>query len=54
MKLIKDIPDAHAMIAYEGNDGKLIIDMTRGFAEKFKKTSIQGEDNVRWHVVAPD
>lgn len=52
MKLIKNIPDTHAMIAYEGKDGKLMIDMTRGFAEKFKKTSVQGENNVRWHVVA--
>ncbi|MFN3532871.1 MAG: FAD:protein FMN transferase [Candidatus Brocadia sp.] len=52
MKLIKNIPDAHAMIAYEGKDGKLMIDMTRGFEEKFKKTSVQGGDNVRWHVVA--
>ncbi|MCF6155761.1 MAG: FMN-binding protein [Candidatus Brocadia sp.] len=52
MKLIQDIPDTHAMIAYEGKDGKLMIDMTRGFADKFKKTSVQGEDNVGWHVVA--
>lgn len=52
LKLIKNIPDAHAMIAYEGKDGKLMIDMTRGFADKFKKTSVQGEDNVGWHVVA--
>lgn len=52
MQLIKNIPDTHAMIAYEEKDGKLMIDMTRGFADKFKKTSVQGEDNVGWHVVA--
>ncbi len=52
LKLIENIPETNAMIAYEGRDGKLMIDMTKGFAEKFKKTSVQGEDNVRWHVVA--
>lgn len=52
MNLIQNIPDAQAMIAYEGKDGKLMIDMTKGFADKFKKTGVQGEDNVRWHVVA--
>lgn len=52
LKLIKNIPDVNAMIAYEGKNGKLMIDMTRGFADKFKKTNVEGEDNVRWHVVA--
>ena len=52
LKLIKNMPDANAMIAYEGKDGKLMIDMTRGFSDKFKKTHVEGEDNVGWHVVA--
>jgi len=52
LKFIKNIPDANAMIAYEGKEGKIMIDMTRGFADKFKKTNTKGEDNVRWHVVA--
>lgn len=52
MELIRSIPDAHAMIAYEGTDGKVMIAMTKGFTDKFKKTRFEGEDNVRWHVVA--
>ncbi len=52
MEIIRNIPDTHAMIAYEGTDGKLMIDMTKGFTDKFKKTRVEGEDNVRWHVVA--
>ncbi len=52
LELIKKIPHADAMIAYEGKDGKITIDMTKGFADKFKKTTVEGEDNVKWHVVA--
>lgn len=52
LKLIKKIPNADALIAYEEKDGKIMIDMTKGFADKFKKTNVKGEDNVKWHVVA--
>ena len=52
LELVKKIPNASAMIAYEGKDGKIMIDMTKGFTDKFKKTNTKGEDNVRWHVVA--
>lgn len=38
MELIKKIPNADAMIAYEEKDGKIAIDMTQGFKDKFKKT----------------
>ena len=38
MELIKKIPNADAMIAYEDKDGKIAIDMTEGFKDKFKKT----------------
>ncbi|NUO08400.1 MAG: FAD:protein FMN transferase [Candidatus Brocadia sp.] len=51
LEFIKRIPDADAMIAYEGKDGKIMIDMTKGFANKFRKTDGKGEDNVNWHVV---
>ena len=37
LNLIKKSPGAEAMIAYE-KDGKLAIDMTQGFKEKFTKT----------------
>src|SRR3972149_1670229 len=37
MELIKKIPNAEAMIAYEDKDGKIAIDMTEGFKDKFKK-----------------
>ena len=37
MELIKKIPNAEAMIAYEEKDGKITIDMTEGFKDKFKK-----------------
>jgi len=37
MELIKKIPNADAMIAYEEKDGKIAIDMTEGFKDKFKK-----------------
>ncbi|HHT9109636.1 MAG TPA: FAD:protein FMN transferase, partial [Candidatus Brocadiaceae bacterium] len=37
LNLIKKIPGAEAMIVYE-KDGKLAIDMTQGFKEKFTKT----------------
>ena len=37
MELIKKIPNADAMIAYEDKDGKIAIDMTEGFKDKFKK-----------------
>ena len=53
LKLIRKIPNADASIAYE-KDGKIMIDMTNGFENKFKKTNIEGENNVRWHVVAPN
>src|SRR3990167_9342747 len=39
MELIKKIPNAEAMIAYEDKDGKIAIDMTQGFKDKFKKTN---------------
>ena len=39
MELIKKIPNAEAMIAYEDKDGKIAIDMTEGFKDKFKKTN---------------
>ena len=38
MELIKEIPNADALIAYEEKDGKIAIDMTQGFKDKFKKT----------------
>ena len=38
MELIKKIPNADAMIAYEEKDGKISMDMTEGFKDKFKKT----------------
>ena len=38
MELIKKIPNADALIAYEDKDGKIVIDMTEGFKDKFKKT----------------
>jgi len=38
MELIKKIPNTDAMIAYEERDGKITIDMTEGFKDKFKKT----------------
>jgi len=37
MELIKKIPNADAMIAYEDKDGKIAIDMSEGFKDKFKK-----------------
>ena len=37
MELIKKIPNADAMIAYEEKDGKMAMDMTQGFKDKFKK-----------------
>ncbi len=39
MELIKKIPNAEAMIAYEEKDGKIAIDMTQGFKDKFKKAN---------------
>ncbi|MBI2556031.1 MAG: FAD:protein FMN transferase [Planctomycetes bacterium] len=39
MELIKKIPNADALIAYEEKDGKIAIDMTLGFKDKFKKTN---------------
>ena len=54
LKFISKIPDADAMIAYEGKDGKIMIDMTPGFEKKFKKLNNKGESNVKWHVVSPD
>lgn len=38
LKMIDKIPGADALIMYEGKDGKIMIDMTRGFKEKFRKT----------------
>lgn len=52
LKLIKKIQNADALIVYEGNDGEIMIDMTKGFKDKFKKIENKGESNVRWHVVA--
>ena len=40
MELIKKIPNADAMIAYEDKDGKISMDMTQGFKDKFKKLVI--------------
>src|SRR3989339_845241 len=37
LKLVKGIPNVDAMIAYEEKDGKIAIDMTQGFKDKFKK-----------------
>src|SRR3989339_164818 len=37
MELIKKIPNADAMIAYEEKDGKIAMDMTQRFKDKFKK-----------------
>jgi len=37
MELIRKIPNADAMIAYEEKDGKIAIDMTDGFRDKFKE-----------------
>ncbi len=39
MELIKKIPNAEAMIAYEEKDGKIAMNMTQGFEDKFKKTN---------------
>ncbi|HHT9108397.1 MAG TPA: FAD:protein FMN transferase [Candidatus Wunengus sp. YC63] len=39
MELIKKISNAEAMIAYEEKDGKIAMDMTQGFKDKFKKTN---------------
>ena len=39
LELIKKIPNADAMIAYEEKNGKIAIDMTQGFKDKFKKTN---------------
>ncbi|MCF6157978.1 MAG: FMN-binding protein [wastewater metagenome] len=51
--LIKNIPGTDALIAYEGNGGKIMIYMTKGFKEKFRRVKNKGEDdNVRWYVVA--
>ncbi|GJQ23241.1 hypothetical protein BIY37_10775 [Candidatus Brocadia sapporoensis] len=52
LDLVKKFPNVHAMIIYEGNDGKIMVAMTKGFADKFKKTPVKGEDDVKWHVVA--
>lgn len=54
LALIKKVSGADALIAYEGKDGKIAIAMTKGFHDKFKKISVEGEDNVKWHVVASD
>lgn len=51
-ELIKKISGADALIVYEGEDGKIRLDMTEGFKGKFRRTHREGEDNVRWHVVA--
>ncbi|MDR4508327.1 MAG: FAD:protein FMN transferase [Candidatus Brocadiaceae bacterium] len=53
IKLVKKIPGVDAMIAHEKN-GEIVIDMTRGFHGKFKKTGNKGDDNVRWNVVDSD
>ena len=37
LELVKRIPNVEAMIAYEEKDGKMAIDMTQGFKDKFKK-----------------
>ena len=54
LKLMEKIPGADALIAYEEKDGKIAITMTKGFQYKFKKSNVEGEDNVNWHVVASD
>lgn len=53
MEIVKRLPDVDAMIAYEEKGGKIAIDMTKGFKDKFKITN-EGENNVKWHVVASD
>ena len=40
------------MIACQEKDGALGITMTDGFRKKFIKTNVEGDGNVRWHVVA--
>lgn len=52
LELVRKIPNVHAMIISEGNDGEIMIEMTKGFADKFKKSPVKGEGNVKWHVVA--
>lgn len=39
LELVKRIPNVDAMIAYKDKDGKIAIDMTEGFKDKFKKTN---------------
>jgi thiamine biosynthesis lipoprotein ApbE/Na+-translocating ferredoxin:NAD+ oxidoreductase RnfG subunit len=51
-ELLKRVPGANALMVREGENGTITIDMTEGFKEKFKSTYKEGEDNVRWHVVA--
>ena len=52
MNLVKSIPGVDAMIACQEKDGALGITMTDGFRKKFIKTNVEGDGNVRWHVVA--
>lgn len=52
LALIKKIPGAEALIIYEENNGDMMIDITNGFKEKFKKLEHEGGDNVRWRVIA--
>jgi len=53
LRIIKEIAGADAMIAYEKN-GEIVIDMTKGFKNKFTKIEGEGDADVRWHVVASD
>lgn len=40
LQLVKNIPGADAMIVYEGKDGKMATEMTKGFRDKLKKAGI--------------
>lgn len=51
-ELMKGFPGTDACVVREGKDGTITIDMTEGFKEKFRDIPREGEDNVRWHVVA--
>lgn len=54
LKLIKKVAGADALIAYEGKNGEIMIEMTEGFHKKFKRVREEGDDNVRWHVASSD
>ncbi len=49
--LIHKIPGAEAMIIHEGDNEELVIDMTGGFKEKFKRLDHSSGSNIRWRKV---